>query len=120
MLMAKGFLQLPGVDFIETFSLVVKHTTIRVILSLAVTYNWLLRQLDVECSFLHGDLKEEVYMSQPQGYIDSTKPNHVCRMIKSIYGLRQALRAWYEKFGNHLLELFPHLIHLYSFIYMMM
>ena len=59
----------------------------------------------MECAFLHGDLKEEVYMSQPQGYVDNTKPTHVCRMIKSIYGLRQAPRAWYEKFTTKLIEL---------------
>lgn len=87
-LVTKGYLQQPGVDFIETFSLVVKHTTIRLFLSLAVTFGWQLRQLDVECAFLHGVLKEEVYMSQPQGYVDNMKLNHVCKMLKSIYGLR--------------------------------
>ena len=59
----------------------------------------------MECAFLHGELKEEVYMSQPQGYVDNTKPTHVCQMIKSIYGLRQAPRAWYEKFTTKLIEL---------------
>ena len=64
-LVAKGFLQQLDIDFIETFSPVVKYTTIIVILSLAITNVWQLRQSDVECAFLHGDLKEEVYMRQP-------------------------------------------------------
>ena len=62
-LVAKVYLQQPSVDIIETFSPVVKHTTIRLFLSLAVTFSWQLRQLDVECAFLHGDLKEQVYVS---------------------------------------------------------
>ena len=92
-LVAKGFNKQPGVDFVDTFNLVVKHTTIRMVLALATAYNWKLCQLDVECAFLHGDLCETVFMTQPQCYIDSTKPTHVCRMIKSIYGLRQVPRA---------------------------
>lgn len=66
-LVAKGFHQQPDVDFVDTFSPMVKHTIIRVVLALAVAYNWPLRQLDVECAFLHGNLREEVYMAQPQG-----------------------------------------------------
>ena len=73
-LVAKGFNQQPSIDFVDTFSLVVKHTTNRMVLALATTYNWLLCQLDVECAFLHGDLREAVFMAQPQGYIDPTKP----------------------------------------------
>ena len=91
--MAKGFLQQPGIDFVETFSPVIKNTTIRLVLALVVSNHWSLRQLDVECAFLDSDLKEEVYMSQLQGYVDQTCPSHVCKMVKSIYGLRQAPRA---------------------------
>lgn len=83
-LVAKGFNQQPSVDFVDTFSLRVKHTTIRMVLALTVAYNWLLRQLDVECAFLHGDLNEAVFMAQPQGYLNNYKPNYVCRMLKSI------------------------------------
>jgi hypothetical protein len=68
---AKGFHQQQGVDYDETFSPVIKPPTVRLILSLAVSQNWPLRQLDVKNAFLHGTLKEEVYMAQPQGYIDS-------------------------------------------------
>uniref|UniRef100_A0A2N9HVI9 Integrase catalytic domain-containing protein n=1 Tax=Fagus sylvatica TaxID=28930 RepID=A0A2N9HVI9_FAGSY len=104
-LVAKGFHQQYGIDFDETFSPVVKPPTVRLILSLAVSLNWPLRQLDVKNAFLHGTLKEEVYMTQPQGYVDPTHPTHVCKLIKSIYGLKQAPRAWFESFTSQLLHL---------------
>jgi transposase InsO family protein len=104
-LVAKGFHQQYGIDFAETFSPVVKPPTVRLILALAVTYNWPLKQLDVRNAFLHGILKEEVYMQQPTGYVDSTHPTHVCKLHKSIYGLKQAPRAWFESFTTQLLTL---------------
>uniref|UniRef100_A0A2N9H2P5 Reverse transcriptase Ty1/copia-type domain-containing protein n=1 Tax=Fagus sylvatica TaxID=28930 RepID=A0A2N9H2P5_FAGSY len=104
-LVAKGFHQQYGVDFDETFSPVIKPPTVRLILSLAVSLHWPLRQLDVKNAFLHGTLKEEVYMTQPQGYIDSTHPSYVCKLQKSIYGLKQAPRAWFESFTTQLLHL---------------
>jgi transposase InsO family protein len=104
-LVAKGFHQQHGIDFEETFSPVVKPPTVRLILALAVTYNWPLRQLDVRNAFLHGFLKEEVYMIQPPGYVDPHHPQHVCRLQKSIYGLKQAPRAWFESFTTQLLNL---------------
>ncbi|GJQ90032.1 putative RNA-directed DNA polymerase [Tanacetum coccineum] len=85
---AKGFRQQPGIDFHETFSPVVKSTTIRAVLSLAVTNNWPLRQLDVHNAFLHENLKEQVYMKQPPAFIDPQRPNHVCLLHKSLYGLK--------------------------------
>ena len=92
-LVAKGFHQQYGVDFKETFSLVVKPPIVRIILSLAVQFDWPLRQLDVRNAFLHGFLKEEVYMVQPLGYVDPSCPNYVCKLWKSLYGLKQAPRA---------------------------
>jgi hypothetical protein len=104
-LVANGFHQQYGVDFDETFSPVVKASTVRLILSLAVSLNWSLRQSDVKNAFLHGTFKEEVYMTQPQGYIDPQHPSHVCKLLKSIYGLKQAPRAWFESFTSQLLHL---------------
>ena len=92
-------------DYEETFSLVVKQPTIRLVLTLAASLNWPLRQLDVRNAFLHGTLQEEVYMTQPPGYIHPHFPSHVCRLHKSLYGLKQALRSWFESFTGQLLHL---------------
>ena len=87
-LIAKGFHQQPGIDFHDTFSLVVKPTTIGLILTLDISHGWSLHQLDVNNVFLHGTLTEDVFMQQPPGHIDENHPNFVCKLRKAIYGLK--------------------------------
>lgn len=79
-------------------------TTIQTILHIAVTKKWPLKQLDVQNTFLHGDLKETVYMSQPKGFIDQEHPDYMWRLKKAIYRLKQAPRTWFDKFSSFLLE----------------
>lgn len=77
-------------DYSKIFGPVVRHSTMRLILSLATSHYWKLRQLDIKNTLLHIDLHEEVYMHQPQKFVDSKNPSHVCKLINSIYGLKQA------------------------------
>ena len=101
----RGFTQQEGVDYGETFSPVVKPATIRVVLSLATSQSWPIHQLDVKNAFLHGDLNETVYCSQPAGFVDPSRPDHVCLLRKSLYGLKQAPRTWFLRFQAFLLSL---------------
>ena len=89
-------------DYEETFSPVVKPATVRIILALAVQFNWSLKQLDVSNAFLHGVLQEEVFMSQPLGYVDPDHPELVCKLHKAIYDLKKAPRAWFDSFTSQL------------------
>ncbi|KAH9688953.1 hypothetical protein KPL70_015278 [Citrus sinensis] len=98
--MAKGFVQKEGIDYNEVFSPVVKHTSIRMVLALVAEYELELAQLDVKTAFLHGDLEKEIYMIQPCGFRVAGKENHVCRVIKSLYGLKQSPRQWYKRFDQ--------------------
>lgn len=101
-LVAKGFHQQEGVDFLETFNPVVKPTTVRMVLSVAISRNWHLRQIDVHNAFLHGLLNEDVYMAQSPGFLHPQYPDHVCKLHKSIYGLCQAPQAWFSSLTDRL------------------
>lgn len=97
-LVAKGFSQKYGIDYDETYSPVVRFTSIRVLLAWAACKQMKAHQMDVTTAFLNGDLKEEIYMTQPDGYIQPGKEHLVCRLRKSLYGLKQAPRCWNIKF----------------------
>nr|GEV73273.1 ribonuclease H-like domain-containing protein [Tanacetum cinerariifolium] len=96
-LVAKGFSQREGIDFDETFFPVVKMTTVRCVISLSVENKWQLFQLDVKNAFLYGDLDEEIYMTIPQDFSDKDNKGKVCKLVKSLYGLKQPPRKWNEK-----------------------
>ena len=96
--MARGFTQSHGIDYQETFALVAKLNIVRIILSIVVNQDWPLYQLDVKNAFLNGDLIEEVYMDVPQGFESNHSRHKVCKLHKSFYGLKQSLRAWFERF----------------------
>jgi hypothetical protein len=85
---AKGFSQVEGIDYSETFSHVSKMNSICLVLSLAASQGWSIYQMDVKSAFLHGDLQEEIYMEQPPGFVQDS--SLVCRLRRSLYGLKQA------------------------------
>ncbi|GJZ65526.1 ribonuclease H-like domain-containing protein [Tanacetum coccineum] len=100
-LVANGRSQQFNVNCDDTFSPVVKPATIRMVLSLALSQNWPIHQLDVKNAFLNGDLSETVYMYQPLGFVDAWFPHHVCRLQRSLYGLKQTPRAWFQRFAGY-------------------
>lgn len=99
-LVAKGFTQKEGIDYKETFSPVSKKDSLRIIMALVAHYDLELHQMDVKTAFLNGSLEEEVYMDQPEGFSLKGKEHMVCKLKKSIYGLKQASRQWYLKFND--------------------
>jgi hypothetical protein len=94
-LVAKGYSQKEGIDYEDTFAPVAKMNTIRLMIALATKHNWKLHQLDVKSTFLNGELKEEVYLVQPEGFVKQGQEHLVCRLKKDLYGLKHAPRSWY-------------------------
>ncbi|KAJ9544052.1 hypothetical protein OSB04_023759 [Centaurea solstitialis] len=103
-LVAKGFRQQEGIDYDETFAPVARIEAIRIFLAYAAQKNMMVYQMDVKCAFLNGVLHEEVYVEQPEGFVDPRFPDHVYALDKALYGLKQARRAWYETLTIYLLE----------------
>ncbi|GJV70812.1 retrovirus-related pol polyprotein from transposon TNT 1-94 [Tanacetum coccineum] len=93
-LVAKGYRQEEGIDFEESFALVARIEAIRIFIANAASKNMTIYQMDVKTTFLNGELKEEVYVSQPEGFVDPDHPTHVYHLKKALYGLKQAPRAW--------------------------
>ncbi|GKB92711.1 retrovirus-related pol polyprotein from transposon TNT 1-94 [Tanacetum coccineum] len=103
-LVAQGFRQEEGIDFEESFAPVARIEAIRIFIANAAYKNIKIYQMDVKTTFLNGELKEEVYVSQPKGFVDQDNPSHVYKLKKTLYGLKQALRAWYEMLSSFLIS----------------
>ncbi|KAK8930958.1 hypothetical protein KSP39_PZI016350 [Platanthera zijinensis] len=103
-LVAQGYRQEEGIDFDQTFAPVARLEAIRLFLAYASHKGFTVYQMDVKSAFLNGDLKEEVYVAQPPGFVNPTYPSHVYFLNKALYGLKQAPRAWYETLSSFLLE----------------
>ncbi|GJU82058.1 retrovirus-related pol polyprotein from transposon TNT 1-94 [Tanacetum coccineum] len=103
-LVAKGYRQEEGINFKESFALVARIEAIRIFIANAANKNMTIYQIDVKTTFLNGELREVVYVSQPKGFVDQEKPNHVYRLKKALYGLKQAPRTWYDMMSSFLLS----------------
>lgn len=101
--MAKGYTQHPGEDYDQTFDPVVQLSAIHILLALATMHDWEVVQLDVKTAFLKGFLQEDIYMLQPHGYVVKGKEKDVCKLKRSIYGLKQSGKSWYERMGGYLI-----------------
>ncbi|GJY65446.1 retrovirus-related pol polyprotein from transposon TNT 1-94 [Tanacetum coccineum] len=102
--MASGYRQEEGIDFEESFAPVASLEAIRIFLAFAAHMNMVIYQMDVKTMFLNGNLWEEVYVSQPDGFVDPDNPNHVCKLKKALYGLKQAPRVWYDMLSSFLIS----------------
>jgi hypothetical protein len=97
-LVDKGYTQKEGEYFFDTYSLIVRLTTIHVLLSLVASHGLLMHQMDVKTTFLNGELEEEIYMTQSDGFVVKGQEDKVCKLLKSLYGLKQATKQQHEKF----------------------
>jgi hypothetical protein len=102
---ARGFSQVEGIDYEETFAPVSRYTSIRTIISLVASMGWRLHQMDVKTTFLNGEIEEEVYIEHLDGFVIHEKESYVCRLKKDLYGLKQTPHAWYEKIDIYLMSL---------------
>ena len=98
---AKGYAQKEGIDYNETFALVAKMTSICTLLAFAIIEDLKVHQMDVKTTFLNGNLEEEIYMDQPEGYVSKGQESLVCKLSKTLYGLKQSPRAWYKKIDEY-------------------
>ena len=103
-LFAKGYSQKEEIDYEDSFAPVAKLNKIRIMISLATKYNWKMHQLDVKCAFLNGELKEEVYLVQLEGFVKKGHEHLVWMLKKALYGLKQAPRSWYVKIDSFIYE----------------
>nr|KAJ0212594.1 hypothetical protein LSAT_V11C400219000 [Lactuca sativa] len=100
----QGFRQKEGIDFFDTYAPVARISTIRLLLALAAIHNLVIHQMDVKTAFLNGDLDEEIYMKQPEGFVMLGNKHKVCKLKKSLYGLKQAPKQWHQKFDDVVLS----------------
>ncbi|GJY81483.1 retrovirus-related pol polyprotein from transposon TNT 1-94 [Tanacetum coccineum] len=103
-LVAQGFRQEDGINFEESFASVARIEAIRIFVANAAFKNMIIFQMDVKTAFLNGELKEEVYVSQPKGFVDQDNPSHVYKLKKALYGLKQVPRAWYDMLSSFLIS----------------
>ncbi|GKB82706.1 retrovirus-related pol polyprotein from transposon TNT 1-94 [Tanacetum coccineum] len=103
-LVARGYRQEEGINFEESFAPVARLEAIRIFLAYAAHMNMVVYQMDAKTAFLNGNLREEVYVSQPDGFVDKDKPNHVYKLEKALYGLKQAPHAWYDMLSSFLIS----------------
>lgn len=103
-LVVVGYTQKKEIDYFDTYSPVTKISTIRSLVALAAIHGLIVHQMDVKTAFLNGDLREEIYVEQPEGYVIQGQENKVCKLRKSLYGLKQAPKQWYEKFDQTLVS----------------
>ena len=102
-LVVKGYRQKEGLDYFDTYSPVTRITSIRMLIALAAVHDLKIHQMDVKTAFLNGELEEEIYMEQPEGFIVPGKEKKMCKLVKSLYGLKQAPKQWHAKFDQIML-----------------